>query len=114
MNFRKDKFSLYFNFSEAIFLVTTGLYCSFIAGIFSIFAETFYKMPNLCKYFAFICTIELLIYTVGSQDILGCGGFVKSEVEINFSMVEVSDAEMRAWPPCWLIIVPNIPFPILN
>jgi len=25
-----------------------------------------------------------------AQDILGCGGFIKSEVEINFSIIEVN------------------------
>ncbi len=33
---------------------------------------------------------------VESEDILGCGGFVKSEVDINFSMVEVSALSRRA------------------
>lgn len=32
----------------------------------------------------------------GSEDIVvGCGGFVKSDVEINYSLIEVS---RRAWP----------------
>ncbi|XP_064641106.1 BOS complex subunit NOMO3-like [Lineus longissimus] len=40
----------------------------------------------------FTCSIVNLfhlIYPVASQDILGCGGFVKSDVEINYSLVEV-------------------------
>ena len=35
----------------------------------------------------------LICYNVAptdSQDIVGCGGFIKSEVEINFSVIEVS------------------------
>lgn len=33
---------------------------------------------------------------IGSEDIVvGCGGFVKSDVEINYSLIEVS---CRAWP----------------
>lgn len=33
---------------------------------------------------------------IGSEDIVvGCGGFVKSDVEINYSLIEVS---RRAWP----------------
>lgn len=36
---------------------------------------------------------------IGSEDIVvGCGGFVKSDVEINYSLIEVS---RRAWPG-WL------------
>ena len=54
-------------------------------------------MLNLKEYCAFIFTILLLVCCTESQDILGCGGFVKSEVEINFSMVEVSALEMKAW-----------------
>lgn len=33
---------------------------------------------------------------IGSEDIVvGCGGFVKSDVEINYSLIEVN---RRAWP----------------
>ena len=55
------------------------------------------KMLNLKECCVFIATFLLLICCTESQDILGCGGFVKSEVEINFSMVEVRVPEMKAW-----------------
>ena len=38
----------------------------------------------------FLAIFAALTDLINAQDILGCGGFVKSEVEINFSMVEVS------------------------
>ena len=55
------------------------------------------KMLNLKECCLFIFSILLSLCCTESQDILGCGGFVKSEVEINFSMVEVSVLEMKAW-----------------
>ena len=61
------------------------------------------KMLNLKEYSAFIFIILLLFCGSESQDILGCGGFVKSEVEINFSMVEVSVLEMKAWQSVGMI-----------
>ena len=33
----------------------------------------------------FFCKVAI----TDSQDIVGCGGFIKSEVEINFSVIEV-------------------------
>ena len=33
--------------------------------------------------------------SVASNGLLGCGGFVKSDIDINFSLVEVSDYEMK-------------------
>jgi len=37
------------------------------------------------------CFIVLSVVTIQlvNSDVLGCGGFVKSDVEINFSLVEV-------------------------
>jgi len=43
----------------------------------------------------------LFLYTVeitDSQDIVGCGGFIKSEVEINFSVIEVCTRMHTAAP----------------
>ena len=39
--------------------------------------------------FVYLC---FNVKNVTAQDVLGCGGFVKSEVEINFSLVEVKIA----------------------
>lgn len=36
-----------------------------------------------------------LINNVNSDGVLGCGGFVKSDVDINFSLVEVSEVYVR-------------------
>ena len=35
------------------------------------------------------------IYTAHADGVLGCGGFVKSDVEINFSLVEVISLQQR-------------------
>ncbi len=48
------------------------------------------KMQFRVPFTALLGIILCSVYGANSQDILGCGGFVKSEVEINFSMVEVS------------------------
>ena len=37
-----------------------------------------------------LLSVYSLIPQVITQDIIGCGGFVKSEVEINFSVIEVN------------------------
>ena len=41
----------------------------------------------------FLVVASLLIYfgEIRCQDVFGCGGFVRSEVEINFSLIEVGD-----------------------
>ncbi len=38
----------------------------------------------------FYCIVSFCTRFVVTQDIIGCGGFVKSEVEINFSLIEVN------------------------
>ncbi|XP_014667742.1 PREDICTED: nodal modulator 3-like isoform X2 [Priapulus caudatus] len=43
-------------------------------------------MPNILSILVFFI---LSITLIGAQDILGCGGFVKSDVDINFSLVEI-------------------------
>ena len=43
------------------------------------------------KCFAIFVILSTSHYTnVFCDDIIGCGGFIKSEVEINFSLIEVS------------------------
>ena len=43
----------------------------------------YHLIVQLCVCFAHVVPF------VYSDDILGCGGFVKSEVKINFSLIEV-------------------------
>lgn len=50
----------------------------------------FKKMFRFAFFLGIFVTLGYLSTFCASQDILGCGGFVKSEVEINFSLVEVS------------------------
>ena len=46
-------------------------------------------LVQLCVCFAHIAPF------VYADDILGCGGFVKSEVKINFSLIEVGPPEIE-------------------
>jgi hypothetical protein len=41
--------------------------------------------------FALVLSLSIFSVVTNDNDILGCGGFIKSEVEINFSLVEVSN-----------------------
>jgi len=55
----------------------------------------FFAVCLLIKMMWFLLRIFCVIFCCGnveitySQDIVGCGGFIKSEVEINFSVIEV-------------------------
>ena len=49
---------------------------------------------------AFILVCCLMKQSI-AQEIIGCGGFVKSEVEINFSLIEVGGRDFHT---VWAII----------
>lgn len=53
-----------------------------------LWAKVFSKMTNW--FLVFFCLIlTCFAPEIQSDDIIGCGGFIKSEVEINFSLIEV-------------------------
>ena len=41
--------------------------------------------------YVFFFFISSIVYSPTAAEVFGCGGFVKSDVEINYSLVEVSD-----------------------
>ena len=54
--------------------------------------------PEMNSYVAFILFQAFIYFNPVSADgVLGCGGFVKSDVEINFSLVEVMISVMAEW-----------------
>lgn len=53
----------------------------------SVFQFVYQDMEYLLKKLLLI--IQLTFTFCDTQDILGCGGFVKSDIDINFSQVEV-------------------------
>lgn len=41
------------------------------------------------QYLFLICLMKQFVYLAGANDVLGCGGFIKSHVPIDFSKIEV-------------------------
>ena len=58
-------------------------------------AEQWLNFPACARTLIAKISAILLLYNVTAvfsdgQDVVGCGGFVQSEVEINYSLIEVS------------------------
>ena len=59
-------------------------------------------VDKMCVVLRVICLLICCNVAINdSQDIVGCGGFIKSEVEINFSVIEVcTHCHLRAVVKC--------------
>ena len=59
------------------------------ASSWRVFRWHLHLCHKMCKKDVFILTLAFFLGQALGDDILGCGGFVKADVDINFSQIEV-------------------------